>query len=749
MIDLPDNENDNSAARFIAEWEDSRKKSRKFRDDAKKLVDVYKDEKTSINVLAQPSNEGSYNIFWSNVNVLKPALYSRTPKPVVERRYRDSDPIARVAAQVLERDLEYAIGEYDFNETLFSCRDDWLIVGRGQAWVRYIPTISSEEVEGEVVERLDYEEVVCEYVHWSDFDHSPARTWREVTWVSRRAFMTRKKLIERFGEIGRVVPLAYSSKHEDETADDEDVLGVFKKAIVIELWNKEDKTVYWFCPQMPERLLDKREDPLNLKDFFPCPKPLLATHTTDCLIPIADYKMYQHQAVQLDRLNTQRSILIRSLKASGVYDAQFEGIKRILEEGIENQLIPIEDWPRFLESGGFAGVVQFMPLKDLVALLNQIDASIQITKQQLFEITGMSDLIRGVSAPHETATAQQIKGQFATLRLSDRQRDIQRFARDLIAIKGEIMAEKFEPETLALMAGAYTVQDPQTGEQLQVLVDTDSGTEVLFDQAVELLRTDALRRFRIDIETDSTIAIDEATEKTARLEFLQYATQYINASLGVIQARPEMLGVVGEMLLFVVRTFRTGRDLETSIEKVFGELEAQQRAAAENPQPAPPDPKMLQVQQQAQKDQALLQLKQQELQIKVGEIQQAAAEKQVEMQVKQQEAQMKMTLELERLKGELNVESQRIMAELQMKAEEFRNKENIETAKILAKQTEAQKDKPKQVKFFTDENGKRTAQLLGTNGELQDQYVFVTKPDGSRVAVPVAEAMDLPTEGAE
>ena len=44
-----------------------------------------------------------FNILWSNINTLQPALYSRTPKPQIERRFKDSDPLGRLAADILER----------------------------------------------------------------------------------------------------------------------------------------------------------------------------------------------------------------------------------------------------------------------------------------------------------------------------------------------------------------------------------------------------------------------------------------------------------------------------------------------------------------------------------------------------------------------------------------------------------------------------------------------------------------------
>ena len=82
------------------------------------------------------------NLFWSNVQTILPLLYSRPPQPYVERRFKDRDPVARVASQILERALTYCIDIYPFNSIIRQAVLDYLLVGRGAAWVRYVPQYS-------------------------------------------------------------------------------------------------------------------------------------------------------------------------------------------------------------------------------------------------------------------------------------------------------------------------------------------------------------------------------------------------------------------------------------------------------------------------------------------------------------------------------------------------------------------------------------------------------------------------------
>jgi hypothetical protein len=65
-----------------------------------------------------------------------------------------------------------------------------------------------------------------------------------------------------------------------------------------------------------------------------------------------------------------------------------------------------------------------------VAALESLYEAREKVKQDLYDITGIADIIRGVSDPSETMGAQQIKSNFATLRIGDHQRAVQEFARE-------------------------------------------------------------------------------------------------------------------------------------------------------------------------------------------------------------------------------------------------------------------------------------------------------------------------------
>ncbi len=66
-----------------------------------KIVKRYRDDSRSRN-----NPQAKFNILWSNVQTITPAIFARLPRPDVSRRFRDNDPIGRLASMMRERALE-------------------------------------------------------------------------------------------------------------------------------------------------------------------------------------------------------------------------------------------------------------------------------------------------------------------------------------------------------------------------------------------------------------------------------------------------------------------------------------------------------------------------------------------------------------------------------------------------------------------------------------------------------------------
>lgn len=590
---------------------------------ADKVVERYRDESD------MPSHTAKINLLWSNISIQNPAIYSKPPTPVVARRYRDKDPVGLTASEVLERALSYTLDDYDYDEFGRSTVMDYSLAGRCVGRVDYRPQFGDEVVEripvtkdgrdimgmpvdGEVKEEdgaffveesytpVVYEQVVCSYVHYKDFRHGPGRTWDEVTWVAFRAFMREDSVRKRFGaKIANDISYNQTVGGDLNTeVDDED-----KRAEVWEIWDKNSSKVYWICPAYPEKFLDEQDPPLKLNGFFPCPRPRMPIKTTGTLEPIPEFVLYQDQADQVDALTAKIDDLVAEIKLRGAYDAAAQAIPQLADSG--NVLVPVES-SELRDRGGIANAIAWWPLDMLMNALTMAYEARDRAKQELFEVSGFSDLVRGQSDPNETATAQGIKGQFVGKRLSEKRQDIANFHRDILRLKAEVLAEQFGEDTLSKMTGI------------------DVTPEV-----TQLLRDDRMRSFRIDVETDSTVEFDQQKEKEQRMEFLTSVMPMLNEGAQIIMQNPAMKPVIMQSILFAVRAFNpAGRELEQVIEKAMEEM-----------QPPPQQQGDPRAQMEAQKTKQELEQGAQEHQLTLVEKQQDIEGQQLDNALKQKELQ--------------------------------------------------------------------------------------------------------------
>ena len=611
------------ARRWSADLDMAKESDKDFIEAGKKIVKRYRDQR------GQSDDARKYNILWSNVQTLGPAVYAKKPKAQVQRRFKDADPVGRCASQILERALQFEIDHYsDYDSTLRNVVIDRLLSGRGVSWIRFEPAEQEQEQDENELQVTDdqsaqsmgpYECSPTDYVYWEDFRHSPARTWEEVSWAARRVYMSKDEVIERFGDEFEDVALSHEPigiEQMKANGTDSSQIERMKKAKIWEIWCKTEKKVYWHA-EGNQKILDVRDDPLELEGFFPCPKPVYATLTTDTLCPVPDFKQYQDQAKEMDELTSRIALLVKAVKVVGVYDASSEGIQRMLNEGVDNMLIPVNSWAAFAEKGGIKGAIDWLPLDMVIQALAALYEAREAAKQTIYEITGLSDIIRGASKASETATAQQIKSQFASLRIKTLTNDIARFASDLLRMKAQIMCSMYRPEVLVAMSSMESSPDAQ-----------------YIPQAMQLLQNDVVRAFRIEVATDSLVELDEAGEKQSRLEFLTAAGGFLREA---IQAPPEMAPLLAEMLMFGVRSFKSGQAMEASLEQFIA---AQAEKAKQPPQPPPPDPEMIKVQAAQQTEQGRMQLEQAKMQA----TQQAD---QMKMQVDGQALQMKAQFDMQ------------------------------------------------------------------------------------------------------
>jgi hypothetical protein len=622
----------------------------------------FRDERDSVD-----GSERKFNIFSANVQIMESVLYSNIPKVDVSRRFGQSmDDVARVAALMLQNSIMQDIDEpeCDFGQIMREAVQDRLVPGLGAAWLR-LETETEENTLEEVLDPLTQDvtqeaatfesvkkqEVLIDHVHWEDFLYSPCRIWRERRWVARRVYMDQDSLVKRFGEkLGREIPLDYNPRTSGGTQTNDPKNVVMQKAMIYEIWDRQHRKVIWLSKAQPG-ILDEQDDPLKLEDFEPCPRPLFGLMTNSNCIPKADFVMIQDQYNELDLVNNRISLLVQACKVVGVYDSKATGVQRMLQQGSENTMIPVDNWAMFAEKGGVKGSVDWLPLEVVIQALEKLRQAREDIKAQIYELTGISDIVRGNTKASETLGAQQLKAKFANVRIQTLQNDVSRFAQDILRIKGEIICRHFLPEQILELSNfKYYL---------------DAAKAPLIHAALALLKGDHEKfEWRVNVQADSLALEDTEAAKKDKVEFTNAVATFLQSAATTMKAFPDTAPILFETLKYVVSGFKGAKELEGVIDDNLKTI----MQKIQNPPPPPPDPNVEKAKMDMQLEQQRFQMesaaKQQDMQLAREKAALDAQSKQQDLAFKQQEHQM--TLEMNAAKGQQQLAQQQEKFDVQV-----------------------------------------------------------------------------------
>lgn len=570
--------------RWLMEISLADKVEESWRKSANKARDIYR---------GKTKSQNGFNILWANTEVIRPNLYNSTPIPDVRRRYRDADPLGKSISEVIERSLAFESDASDFDGVMTSSVMDSVLPGRGTARVRFEPYYEETiDENGEAIKTLAGAKTYPERVSWDSFRRGPASCWEDVPWIAYEHLMTMDEVGEKFPSYKNKVQYDVVLKGASEKVANSEPK-VFKRVRIWELWDKEDKRILWIAPSYPSEPLLEEEDKLKLKGFFDMPCPIYAVDDTSTLEPICEYSLYEEQAKELNEISKRINRLVKALKVRGIYDSTIAEMSTLLQAD-DNEMIPTSEATIALQAGGLEKAIWMVPIEQIAKVLAQLYVQREQTKGVIYEVIGISDILRGQSDPTETLGAQEIKAQSGSVRLQRRQREVQRFARDIFRIMSEIICEHYPPELLTIMSGIQV-----TPEMIQVM------------------QRDLLRGIKIDVETDSTIAADQARSRKDVAEVMEAVGGFVTAFGPAVQSGAISMEAAKKILVSVIRKARLGREVEDAIDQ-----------DQQQPQQQKPDPEM-------QKMQAEMQLKQQTAQ---ADAQAKQAESQANIQLKQQEA---------------------------------------------------------------------------------------------------------------
>ena len=696
-----------------------------FRSAGRSVVSFYLNEYTNSSLQDEGIGEHKLNMFWANIGILKSALYGNPPKPIAAREFQDpEDDVGRVAAAIIERLLRTGSQGtgLGMHEAFQHAVEDRLIPGMGQVWLRYDVTTSKSVVEGVEIEQITDEDVSCDYVYWQDFSYSPARVWEEVYWVARRVWMTPTAMQSRFPEYAAQVPLVIPKDGGSYASTANDDNSTLRRGEIYEIWCKTTKKVYWVAKGL-DKILDEQPDPLEIPDFFPCPKPLISNTTTTKLIPRADYTMVQDQYAQLNSINVRLGYLTAACKAVGVYDKSAEGVQRMLRQGVENDLIPVDNWAMFAEKGGIKGVVDWLPIESIVAVIVRLRESRVDCVQQIYELTGISDIMRGVTNARETYGAQQLKAQYSSSRLQLYQMQVGQFVSEAMNIKANIIAKHFQPKTIYTKSLVQYTPDREFAEP-----------------AIQLIKDSWSLMYRINVSSTQMSIPDYNAEKQMRQEFVTSMGQFVSQVTPLIERAPKAAPFMLKILQWAAASFATSGGVETLFDNYIREVEKGMMA------PPPPNPEAMKLQAEQAAEAQRLQAEQAKSQFE-AQVEQnlAQLDAKVKFQIAQLDAQTKENIAGMQIAADARIEEtkqgnlwQEELNSMDVKASEL---------KISAMQQDlANKAAALQVKSIVDDALLEIRNIVGQCESKMREGAMKAKQDAIGSSPAMQEAQEMSAE---
>lgn len=536
--DKPEDKSAGLVGYWFAKLRREEKAHKDFRQQAKKAEQAYFDAREG----AESSLKNLYPIFWANVNTLHSALFQQNPKPDVRPRYSfdgQQGQIAKEAAQLVERGLSYALDTTPFADNADRFIDDFLVCGLGVPWVEYDAKVQTD-AQGNPLQ-VQLQKVGMSFKPWSRFHWEPCSRWEDCDWIACDDYLTASEIKTQFGK----EPKGEGTRREEKTPEAK-YATTYR---VVTFYYRPRRMIYVVCEEF-DGPLEVRKDALGLADFYPCPQPLVSNPKSNALVPKPDYCFYAEQCDYINRITQRIHNITKQLKVAGFYDAQLGELGSLVNAD-DGALVAIKNLMERLQSAAgaasFDRVLAYLPLQEKAVVLGELYKLREQAKAEVYEITGISDIVRGQTVASETASAQQLKGQWAQVRIARRKRQVNDALRGVFRIMAEVMAEHFTPQSWFLATGLQPSQ-----------------------QTLMALKQDLSRTLLIDVETDSTVAADDAAEQEQRLVMLKEVTPFLQGLMPLVQGAQMPGDLVKELLLTAVGGFKYGKALEDVLNALPG-----------------------------------------------------------------------------------------------------------------------------------------------------------------------------------
>lgn len=590
----------------------------------------------------------------------------------------------------------------------------------------------------EVEQKID-EKAVIEIVQYNDYLCSDARTEAEIEWQARRAFLDRDQAETLFGK-EVAAQLQYDSFPEvikkDIARRDDKYEG---KAELYEIWCEATNKVYWLQKGGEKNLIETTEPPIKFDKFYPC-TVIRQSADPDSIIPVSDYSHVKDQILEVERLTTRIHAVLQAIRTNQLYDASLGNQVEQLFTG-DLKVIPVINWPSYKQRGGLAAGIEGLNIEPYIQALGVLQQAREQALQQLYETLKVSDLLRGTSEQYKSATANRLENQWSSLGLIVRQNMFSKFVSDAIANLGTIIAEQFDEDRIMDIGDADTLigesltvpplppvpnlgmegqegvaegESPESMDMPEMGMEEDTSMaqgmmpmpmmappppptieqqiESMEKQIMDIFRDSKLRCYRIQIASDSMVAIDQAQQQQEGQALIATAGQFFDQMRGLVDQYPPLVEFSISLFQNMIKRFKGGKELDGIFTKALqqiGEIAKAKEEAAK--QPPPPDPTMQEVQ-------GRLQIAQIEAQARLQQAQMEANDRAVRSQIEIQNQQLKA--QRDQLDAQISVQKQQAdeyfkQQELALAQQELQVKQSAVQVDMLKVQSQAQSESDK------------------------------------------------------
>jgi hypothetical protein len=539
-----------------------------------------------------------------------------------------------------------------------------------------------------------------------------AKRWSQVTRIAYECEYSYREFKEKFGEKA-LNKLAVDDYEEHRSGKPIKVFEYYDKFLKEVRWFAENSADFFQPKAMAEAntsaLKEVKEAPesgeseaveyetvdnsdiYGLSGFFPCTAPLVMNQSTREFWPTPEYFQVQDILDDIHSIVGRMFLLTKAIRVRFLFDSSVTELKSLIGETGEGGGLGVPNLEQSLmnNNGKLSNLVAYFPVAEMIEGLQNMYQAFEQRLNMFYQLTGISDLIRGQTNPDSDKTfgERQMEGKFSLNRVEPLQRKVQEWVKDNYQLMMEMALKMFSQESLDQYITPQTL-DPEDKQR--------------YVAALEILKNNKRRRFRVDFETDSTIAINEQWRKKQATELANTLTKAMESVANVAETQPELAGTELAVLKHLIGEFSDGKlfidEIQDSIEQVIQKVS--------QPKPEGPNPDEMKMQLESAKlqlerekmtsDMQLEQLKlQSEQQIEIARIQRddrlANIESQLtqfKIQGEQQLKQLEMQMNAEESRAQLEKEYQKISADISLAQQDIELKRQellVELRKVADK----------------------------------------------------------------